>query len=825
MFDAREYESIRKDFLNSEDMGLTVVKDVQKLTRKGNEITFICQGKDYRKDLMEALFVQEDSALVSEGTTTTMTVKLKICTPSIVRVQLAEGENVPENATPMVINDFKDPVEFELFEDEVNAEIKTRSLRIVVRKSPWNLSIFDIRGRLLYKQYTEDTHSISHIVKEQGEQWKDSYCGFECFPFGIAMNFETGEKYVTNAAVLDHKEHFYGFGEKFGPLDKLGHEVTLWHVDALSVSTAKSYKNIPFYMSTNGYGIFINSGAKTKYLMGSYHYKTHSFIVMEETLDFYFIAGETFKDILPQYTDITGKPPMLPKWSFGLWLSKNSYRTRAEVLEAVELMRQKEIPCDVIHIDVSWFKEEWQCDYEFDEVNFPNPKEMIEILKEKGFRLSLWQLPYIKQENKIYKEAAEEGYFAKNRDGSPAVYNTYSIIDFSNPEAVKWYKNLLRKLFNLGVSVIKTDFGESAVEDAVYHGYDGKIMHNLYPLIYNQAAYETTKEETGDGIVWGRSAYAGSQRYPLNWGGDAGTDFHGLYHSLRGGLSLGMSGFPFWSHDIGGYFCEVEPEVYIRWAQVGLFSSHARLHGTTPREPWAFGEEIENIFRKYAVLRYRLLPYIFSTAHHCTDQSLPMLRSLVLEYQDDPTVYGIDDQYLFGESFLVAPVLSRCESRKIYLPKGIWFDYWTKKEYQGSCWISYQAPLDTLPLFVKGGSLIPMGPEMSHVDEKPLDTLTLDIYPEGNSSFEMIDGSERTMFTSSSDGKEAALNISPSSRNYVCWFNNICQVSSVKINNTELRPISKGSEELSRSYYIEDDCLVVYFTSKNSEVNLRISIE
>ena len=317
------------------------------------------------------------------------------------------------------------------------------------------------------------------------------------------------------------------------------------------------------------------------------------------------------------------------------------------------------------------------------------------------------------------------------------------MIDYSNPKAVAWIQAKFDPLFEMGVSAIKTDFGEGAPHDAVYATVPGLAMHNLYPLLYNRAIFEHTLAATGEGIVWGRSAYAGSQRYPVHWGGDPAALWDDLGNLWHGGLSLGLSGIPFWSVDIGGFGGTPTPELYIRWAQAGLFVSHPRAHGPIAREPWAFGETALAVFRQYTKLRYRLLPYVWTTAHHCVETSTPVMRPLVLDWQDDPTTAGIDDQFMFGEWLLVAPIVDETDRRKVYLPRGRWCDYWSGVAYEGPRWIDVAAPLDRLPIYVRAGAIIPMAPDMQHSGDKPWDPITLDVYPFGDSTFELIDGDRR----------------------------------------------------------------------------------
>jgi alpha-D-xyloside xylohydrolase len=399
------------------------------------------------------------------------------------------------------------------------------------------------------------------------------------------------------------------------------------------------------------------------------------------------------------------------------------------------------------------------CTYEWDTSAFPQPKEMIGNLREQGVRTCLWITPYVAAGSKAHDEGLDGGYFLRRADGSLSpVIETFSgqglaAIDFTNPKAVAWFQSKLEALLDMGVAVFKSDFGEQAPLDAVYHdGRTGLEMHNLYPLLYNRAVFELTERHSGRGLTWGRSGYAGSQRYPVQWGGDSYSSLDQMACQLRGLLSYGMSGVPFCSHDIGGFDyppanfdqCERsgpwflrdnarDPIVYARWLQFGVFSSHVRAHGKQPREPWEYGPEVEAIARRYLKLRYRLLPYTYSQAVKSSQTGLPMVRPMVLDFQDDPATCHLDLQYMFGDSFLVAPVVRRDNRCRVYLPAGEWLDYWTKEVVSGPRWLEVETPLDTLPLWVRAGAIIPMGPEVTHTEEQSLEPLRLEIYrPQSN---------------------------------------------------------------------------------------------
>ncbi len=677
-----------------------------------------------------------------------VTVRVEFVTPSILRYRMQPGEAVPVNDTPMVINDFAgESFKVIVEQNETDITLKTEAVTVRLQRKPWRIFVTDSAGRALFNTlpaavYQHPPTGESHL---DGASITDAWPWFfrDLYPNGFMRDATTGLAQSFITMTINHDEHFYGFGEKFSTLDKRGQAINLWHANATGNTWPVSYKNVPFFLSSQGYGLYVNSAYPIKYHMGDLHHTHYSVHLQDDLLDFYVIYGPSYKDIIARYCSITGQSPLPPLWSFGLWMSRMSYREQGEVEAVAEGMRQHDIPCDVIHIDTDWFKTPWVNDLTFSPERFPDAKGMVAKLRQMGFRITLWQIPYIATESSFYAEGVANGYFATQDDGTPwhidGFFGKTAVIDYSNPAAVRWMQDKLQALFDIGIAAIKTDFGEGAPPAAHYHGYPGLEMHNLYPLLYNQAFWEKTKTATGEGIVWGRSVYAGSQRYPVQWGGDPAALWEDLGNLWHGGLGLGLCGFPFWSVDIGGFGGTPTPELYIRWAQAGLFVSHPRAHGPIAREPWVFGQQAADIFRQYAKLRYRLIPYLWSSAHHSVETCLPLLRPLLLDWQDDPTVAGIDDQWLFGESILVAPIVDETNRRKVYLPQGIWYDYWTDEPYYNYTdgrWITVDAPLDRLPLFVRGGAIIPTCGDAPHTGAQDWSRLTLDVYKgSGASSF------------------------------------------------------------------------------------------
>jgi len=610
-----------------------------------------------------------------------------------------------------------------IFNDQLS--IFTTSIEIRIKFDPWNLAFYNRKGQIILSETATDVNAIG----------KD-----RSLPLGYS--YESGQILGFNETfILRYDEHFYGFGEKFIDFDKRSERLIMWNKDALGVRNEASYKNIPFFMSTKGYGIFVNSAKAVEFNMGSISTASYTMSLPGNEMDYYVIYGPAFKNILYHFTELTGKASLPPLWSFGLWLSTGFKETdRNQVEELSKKIRKEDIPADIIHFDCYWLRNNMWCDLTWDKDRFYKPQELISNLNKQGYKICLWINPYVSEKSQMFMEGVSKGYFLKKKDGDVYIKDMWhgqqppcAIIDFSNPEAVDWFKNKLVDLLNIGISVFKTDFGEDIPPDAYfYNGKTGKEMHNLYSLYYNRIVFSVTKEVSGYGLVWGRSGYIGSQKYPVCWSGDPATSFEAMASVLRGGLSYGMSGVPFWSHDIGGFYGTPTKELYIRWAQFGFFTSHTRCHGITTREPWNYGEEAKEIFKKYSKLRYRLLPYIYSSAIKSIKIGLPFIRPLVLEHQNDPTTYNIDDQYYFGDDILVAPLFSEENFRKIYLPKGNWIDYWNGKIYCGPQWINYNAPLDTLPLFIKKGAIIPLLVyDLNFVKDKITeDMLFLEVYSE-----------------------------------------------------------------------------------------------
>ena len=714
---------------------LTCVSSIQDVTSTSGSVEFLCDTSLIHRQMRDRYGTNLEIGEVT-GAGPEVTVRFDAVTPEVVRMRMAIGRDVPANHTPMLEVETVPSSSATLAEEEDRWIFSTGALVVTVWKDPFRYEIRDLRGVVLRESipasvYLNPPTGESHL---DGRALSDAWPWYfrDLAPLGFVHDPETGESQSFDTAFLGQTEHVYGFGEQFGSLNKRGQKINLWHANAAGETWPLAYKNVPFFMSTVGYGHFTNSSRPITYHVGDLSHVHHSVHVQDDFLDTFVIAGPDLRTVLTRYTALTGVPQVPPTWSFGLWMSRMSYREQREVEGIAERLREERIPCDVIHIDTDWFATEWVNDLAFSPTRFPDPASMIRTLKDQGLRVSLWQLPYISVRSTYFDLCDSNGWFAKDADGRPRLITGFfgpaGVLDFSNPDAAEWYTDQLVPLLEMGIAAIKTDFGEGAPVDATYHGIDGLSMHNLYPLLYNRAVFEKTVETTGESIIWGRSAYAGSQRYSVYWGGDPTARWQDLGQLLSGGLGLGLCGFPFWSQDIGGFAGTPSPDLYIRWAQFGLFMTHPRAHGATPREPWAFGDEAVRIFRQYAELRYRLLPYIVSEARVLAPLGEPVMRPLLLDNQDDPTTWEIADQFMFGRNLLIAPITTPDGRRRVYLPKGRWarWDHHTRGTatvHQGPAWIEVEAAIDELPMFLPEGVVLPLVAQVQHTGELSYDAV------------------------------------------------------------------------------------------------------
>jgi alpha-D-xyloside xylohydrolase len=569
--------------------------------------------------------------------------------------------------------------------------VRYRSVHGEVRliRHPWRIEFYDAAGRLLTRtQSLGDPASFTPYV-----------------PFSFVRRARDLGRSTAATFELQHDEKLFGAGESFTRLDKRGQKVLVYLRDAMGAQGYRQYKAIPFFLSSHGYGMFVHTSTPVTFDFGHDFDQHNTIYTGDELLDLFVFLGEP-KEVLSEYTALTGRSPVPPLWSFGLWMSRITYKAEDEVRQVAARLRELRIPADVLHIDTGWFETDWRSNYQFSATRFRDPKDMIADLRAMGFHISLWQLPYFTRKNELSEELVRNGYHVRNQGGG--VTGEDVTLDLSNPDAVRWYQNRLKGLLDLGVSVIKADFGEDAPLTGLYaSGRTGWYEHNLYPVRYNAAVYDITKQVTGGGIIWGRSAWAGSQRYPVHWGGDAENTNSAMAATLRAGLSLGLSGFTFWSHDVGGFVQRAPRDLYRRWTAFGALTSHTRTHGAPPREPWEYDEALVVDFRRAMELKYRLMPYIYAQAKAAAARGHPLLRPLFFEYPADPTSWFIEDQYLFGSDLLVGPLFAETEQRKVYVPPGNWIDYQTGRAYAGGAWHDIRPGDVPIILLVRSGSAIP----------------------------------------------------------------------------------------------------------------------
>jgi alpha-D-xyloside xylohydrolase len=652
-------------------------------------------------------------------------VRVVFVTAEVVRIQAWLSEEPPRDSLMLVEGDRLKPVPPRVIEDEEGVTLDGDVLQVRVARRPWSVTISESRGRTLFQLKREDTQLSGAVV----------------LPTGYSRDGE-GPVAFHEVFSLEPGERLYGLGGQFGSFDHRGQRIVSWSRDPSAAMTSTvSYLNVPFFMSSRGYGVFVHHASKIAYELGEPSVQTAAFRVTDPYLDYFLVYGPSPKEMLSRYGELTGRPAVPPLWSFGAWFSRCMYRTRAEVEEIAARLRELGVPADVMHVDPLWLTgrltHPWDgCDFVWNEEAFPDPEGFVRWLDERGFKLSLWENPYVWTDTDMYREGEERGYLVRSNDGGVARsldYDGAAPVDFTNPEAVRWWQEKHRPYLRMGVAAFKTDYGEAVPPDAVFaDGRSGKQVHNIYPVLFNRAVFEVVREERGEAIVFGRSGYAGSQRYPINWTGDTPSTWGGMAAALRAGLSMSLSGISMWSHDIGGflrppYAHAPDATLYIRWAQWGLLSSHSRFHGIHGREPWHFGEKAVEVVREFARQRYRLLPYIYSLAREAVESGMPVVRPLLLEYPEDPVAATADFEYLLGPYLLVTPVMNEEGRCLVYLPEGEWFDWWAGEAYRGPKHIRLEVPIERLPLYVRNDSILAMAPEMEYTGQREWEPLTLEV--------------------------------------------------------------------------------------------------
>ncbi len=620
--------------------------------------------------------------------------RLEFISPRTVRLRLVTGIEAPgkedEPSLMLVCENKQSNDAWQHSETREAHRFTSKYGTVTLFKNPWRIECADADGKVLTSSCHRSDNDTTFTP---------------LMPFGWVRRISDYARHFSAAFHLQPGEKIYGYGEHYTEFNRRGQKLHLFTDDARGSQNEKSHKPVPFFMSNRGYGMFVHTSAPLTCDVGKYYNGLHSLFVGEDVLDLFIFLGDP-KAILDEYTGLTGKAPMPPLWSFGYWMSRITYYSEQEGRDVAAKLREHRIPADVIHFDSGWFETDIHCDYEFSVSRFDDPARMISDLREQGFRVSLWQLPYFVPRNKLFREILEKGLYIRDGKGNSPYEDL--ILDFTNPETIEWYRKKLGDLLRMGVAAIKADFGEAAPMHGVYHnGRGGYVEHNLYPTRYNKAVADITREITGDDIIWARSGWAGSQRYPVHWGGDACTSDAGMAGVLRGGLSIGLSGFSFWSHDVGGFVAKTPENLYHRWMAFGVLSSHTRSHGQPPKEPWEYGETLTEQFRNALNMRYRLMPYIYAQAKDSSERGLPMMRALFVEYPDDPGAWDTDDQYLFGSDILVAPLFEDAGSRDVYLP-GMhpWIDYQSGEVYQPG-WQHITAGEIPAAILVRDGAAIP----------------------------------------------------------------------------------------------------------------------
>lgn len=544
--------------------------------------------------------------------------------------------------------------------------------------------------------------------------------------------YRTGTAYKSTAYITDNgKKPFmreqlhlsvgttvYGLGEHFTPFSKNGQTFEMWNDDGGTCSEV-AYKNVPFYITNKGYAVLVNNPGRVSFEVASENVSRVQFSVSGEILEYFIIGGENMASLLKTYTALSGKPALPPAWAFGLWLSTCAQPEQNEKVlwDNIQKMREYDIPFSVYHFDCFWMKEYQFCDFKWDKERYPNPEKMIAQLKNEGIHISVWSNPFISQKSELFTIGKEKGYFLKKKNGDIWQWdrwqNGMAIVDFTNPEAAEWYRQKIREVLRMGIDSIKMDFGERIPEDVVYYdGSDPERMHNYYAYLYQKTVFSVMEEERGKNNAVGfcRAGTAGCQKYPIHWGGDNSATYDSMAESLRGGLSLSLSGYGFWTHDISGFELYPSPDLYKRWVAFGLMSCVSRLHANTSvRLPWKFGEDCVEVLKYFVRLKHQLMPYFYASACETSITGLPFMRPMALAYENDLNCSSLDMQYMIGESLLVAPIFNEKGEVSYYLPEGNWTNFLSGKTVTGGKWITEIHDYFSLPLMIRPNAIIPVG--------------------------------------------------------------------------------------------------------------------
>ena len=646
-----------------------------------------------------------------------LTIEITSPMPEVIRVKTSHHLGVQKKGPDFELN-IEENMDLNVTEDEEKIRIESGSLALIITKEYWSMT-YERNGEVITKSSGRDLAFMK-------TDWN-----------GFAYDKGGADAYMRQELGLSVGELVYGMGERFTAFTKNGQSVDIWNEDG-GTSTYQSYKNIPFYLTNRGYGVFVNHPEKVSFEVGTEQVSKVEFSVPGESMEYFLINGPTMKEVLERYTSLTGKPSLPPQWTFGLWLS-TSFTTNYDektVMSFIDGMEERGIPLQVFHFDCFWMKDFHWSDFVWDSRVFPDPKGMLSRIREKGLKVCVWINSYIAQESCLFAEGMEKGYFVKRKNGDVWQWDMWqpgmALVDFTNPAACKWFQDKLEVLLDMGVDCFKTDFGERIpTEDVVYYdGSDPVKMHNYYTYLYNKTVYELLQRKRGkdDAVLFARSATAGGQKFPVHWGGDCWSNYEAMAESMRGGLSLTMSGFGYWSHDIGGFEDTSTPDVYKRWAAFGLLSTHSRFHGSTSyRVPWAYDDEAVDVVRFFTKLKLSLTPYLYSSAVRTSRTGVPMMRSMVLEFENDPVCQYLDRQYMLGDSLLVAPIFNDRGEAYYYLPEGTWTNYLTGETVEGGVWRKEHHDYMSIPLWARENTILPVNYGLKHAADSYKEGLELKV--------------------------------------------------------------------------------------------------
>ncbi|MFT3951332.1 MAG: alpha-xylosidase [Oscillospiraceae bacterium] len=684
------------------------------LNQRGYEVSYANQAYDVATDGKSLSVLATPYHVHNRGMTLggpNLEITYSAPRANTIKVSIKHFRGGVDNGPHFVL--FEDDYTPEIVNTDAYAELKAGDTRVRISKADWKVEFFYGEKKLTgggWRAATIVNESKFKAKARLDAQVDDTFWSYPK---------DRSTTYLREQLTLSVGEYVYGFGEKFTTFTKNGQNVEVWNSDGGTCSD-QSYKCIPFYTSSRGYGVFVNSSDKVSFEVASDTVSKVSMTVPGEELEYFIFGGENLTDVLRGYTDLTGKPALPPAYTFGLWLTTSFTTTYDEktITSFIDGMAERDIPLQVFHFDCFWMKEYEWCNFEWDKRQFPDPTGMLKRLHdEKGLKSCVWINSYIAQRSKLFDEGVAGGYFIKNKDGS--VFQTdqwqpgMAIVDFTNPAACEWYASKLRVLCEMGVDCFKTDFGERIPTDVVYfNGADPIKMHNYYTFLYNQCVFNVLKEFYGENkaCLFARSATAGGQQFPVHWGGDCSAEFSSMAETIRGGLSLSISGFGFFSHDMSGFEATATPDIYKRWSAFGLFSTHSRLHGNSSyRVPWLFDDESCEVLRFFTKLKGKLMPYLFAQAIKTHEIGVPMMRAMVIDFADDPSALTLDRQYLFGDNILVAPVLNEEGIAEYYVPAGTWTDIITGKTSEGGKWYSHKCSYFEIPALARPNSIICYG--------------------------------------------------------------------------------------------------------------------